>query len=169
MKRLISRIFAAVSIVLAAVGCDKEENSVSGDGKIWDIAPVNLILRASEGGHDLFDLSYEGNIIDGVSVTYEGKDYKVEPDTKAWLAVFKGLQHYDFSEMHILVFGEFSGTKDYKDMTFVVNWPDGKKDVVVYNRTFKWGRNGDPVIKEQASVNGKEGKMIIERNSFGSY
>ncbi|NLD21762.1 MAG: hypothetical protein GX664_04690 [Bacteroidales bacterium] len=161
MKKNFKSIFCMVALALVTASCGKFGNGPI----IWDIAPVCLTLAATDSTHDLFDPAVEGNIIDEVSVTYDGKEYKVETQDKAYLAVFHGLVHRYWGEKygHVLVFGEFDGAADFNDMTMTVNWPDSSKDVVVYNRSFKWDQNGYPVIKDTATVNGIGGKLYLEK------
>lgn len=166
MKRIFKTIILAISIALSVISCGKDE-SIEDGIMVWDIYPITLTLRALDGDQDLFDPSYEGNIINSVSVYYNREEYKVEPVTKACYVEFTGLTYENWSDknnnIHVLVFGSFDGTKNYKNLTFTVNWPDGKKDVVEYSRTFKWDKHGVPVINQTTTVNGEKGRMYIER------
>lgn len=193
MKKIIFTFLFAIVVALLFVGCDKDSDGIRNDSEVycvarndskddsgahdnsdrgamdgeWDITPVNLVLLAANSAHDLFDPEYEGNILDKVSVTYEGKEYKVESATRAYFAEFYGLRYIHYGDnirRHILIFGEFDGVLDYEDMTFVVNWPNDEKDVVVYNRTFGW-KDNLPDVKQTTTVNGKEtgGLYILKK------
>jgi len=155
---------------MALISCsDKsEEPSLEEGGKRFlDIHPITFEIYASDGTNDLLDPSTEGNISQQVSVTYEGVDYYYTPASgymKMFLATFKGLQLKtqllcdtpDLSNAYTvykLEFGEFDATKNYDDMTFVVNWPDGKKDTVVFDYRYK-KINGKPSAWGTVRLNG---------------
>ncbi|MCF0182313.1 MAG: hypothetical protein HUK11_08710 [Muribaculaceae bacterium] len=167
-------LLLAMIVGMAFVACgdankDDEPANTSGGSKFYDIRVIELDIYADDGTNDLFDPSYPGNICRQVSVTYNGEEYFYSPPKKDmfkyYQATFRGLRHdtttfvsLDYTKewvRHRLSFGEFDGSAEYKNATFIVNWPDGKKDKIVFSRKC-WQENGELRFSGSVRLNGKE-------------
>ncbi len=143
MRKLIIIAFASAAM-LAMTGCD-EINS----GLIIDWYPVNVYLKVTDGnGTDLLDPENPDNMIDGATITFQGKTYQSSreredlykgPETKDYLAQIYGLllvkdsilMHED-AEGYSLAFGEIDGSEDM-DEDLVVTLSDGTTGTIHYH------------------------------------
>ena len=63
--------------------CDKSEPG--GNDMIYDFSPIEFkILITDNDGHDLLDSTYQDNLINDLSVTYQGKDYPLLTEQEAY-------------------------------------------------------------------------------------
>lgn len=129
-------------------GCEKTGISdiIGGSGMIVDWSPVNVIIQVTDGhGADLLDPENPNNMIDGTSITFQGKTYEASREdrlsavTKEYLALIYGLRLKKFDESvnknakgYYLIFGEIDGAKDM-DEDLVVTLPNGMTCTIHYH------------------------------------
>ena len=71
MRKLIIIAFASAAM-LAMTGCDEINSDL-----IIDWYPVNVYLKVTDGnGTDLLDPENPDNMIDGATITFQGKTYQ---------------------------------------------------------------------------------------------
>lgn len=179
MKKI--HLILALFTCLALVSCDKEEDyHWNVEGKIYDFGPLEFYIEAFDGEQDLLNPTFEGNICQEVSVTYDGETYYYTPASKLtpkhYPAKFKGLQLRPITQLkedgvteyiiYALILGEFDFTKKYVDEKFTINWPDGKKDKVKWSHWLYYDTaKADVGSKGNFYLNGKklEGPFIIRK------
>ena len=157
MKKFYHILLAAVALTMC-VGCSEEEDeNWNKDGKGYEFGPLELYIRATAGEHNLIYPSYEGNICNKVSVTYNGETYYYTPESKVspkyFPATFRGLYQRSFVNRtdpddpstefqdHVMFFGEFDFSKKYKNEVFYINWSDGKTDKVRWSHWLVWAND----------------------------
>ena len=92
---------------------------------IVDWAPVNVYIQATDNDGN----SIISDDMPGMSLTFKGEIYTVQPATKAYLARMEGLVAEKNAEgVFQLRFGEIDGSADM-DEDLVLRWPDGSTDV----------------------------------------
>ena len=135
-------------------------------------APLYLQLAAYDDKHDLFDPSYEGNICESVSVTYKGEEYFYVPPTQQspnkskislnhFVATFMGMYMWSRAGAeewmpYTMQFGDFESTQNYSNEKFIVKWPDGKVDVVVWSLVYKPKPRQKATFELTGTLNGKK-------------
>lgn len=142
------RALCAMFLFIGLNACDSD--------LIWDYAPIVLDLEVVNAqGQDLLDSTVVGNINgQKITATFQGKTYQrdVNVSSRAYFAVFRGLITHKASSGYTLRFGELSGEETFNNEKLVIDWGDGKKDVItIYNRLVKEGK-----IKRRFYLNGKE-------------
>jgi len=157
MKRISLLVLAALSII--ASSCDKNLSYYRVDLKLY---------AQTADGTDLLNPAYENNILDDISIMYDGKEYICSaagkgPKTKACdnSPYFDGLVlgGKAMDGKYWLRFGNLDGLKDYDDVTFIVKWSDTESDEFVYSRRFR-KILGIPNIKESITINGEKNNNL---------
>lgn len=96
---------------------------------IVDWAPVNVYIQATDNDGN----SIISDDMPGMSLTFKGEIYTVQPATKAYLARMEGLVAEKNAEgVFQLRFGEIDGSADM-DEDLVLRWPDGSTDTIHYH------------------------------------
>ncbi len=96
---------------------------------IVDWAPVNVYIQATDNDGN----SIISDDMPGMSLTFKGEFYTVQPATKAYLARMEGLVAEKNAEgVFQLRFGEIDGSADM-DEDLVLRWPDGSTDTIHYH------------------------------------
>ncbi len=135
-------------VLFSLTGCAKFLN---GGGYIVDWSPVNVYLKIQDAaGTDLLDPDNPDNLIDGTSITFQGKTYEAQrswyerasgkgPQTKAYLAQIYGLFLIqdkmiwnNAGDGFSLIFGEIDGAADL-DEDLVVHLADGTEHTIHYH------------------------------------
>ena len=124
--------------------------------------PVDIEIYATQNGNDILDSTkpwYQGK---DLRLTFEGSVYKIpergsqsslvsgegyKGDGESFNSTFYGLRLLKAAGRYYLYFGDFDGSKDM-DTKLVLNWPDGKEDVISYKRKVNAKRHkADVTIK----------------------
>lgn len=96
---------------------------------IVDWAPVNVYIQATDNDGN----SIISDDMPGMSLTFKGEIYTVQPATKDYLAIMEGLVAEKNAEgVFQLRFGEIDGSADM-DEDLVLRWPDGSTDTIHYH------------------------------------
>lgn len=96
---------------------------------IVDWAPVNVYIQATDNDGN----SIISDDMPGMSLTFKGEIYTVQPATKDYLARMEGLVAEKNAEgVFQLRFGEIDGSADM-DEDLVLRWPDGSTDTIHYH------------------------------------
>lgn len=152
MRRLFKIMI--LGAVLVASACNNTTGGLSpDDGGDWivDWAPVNVYILAQDNtGKSLISED-----MPGMSVTFKGETYTVQPAPKAYLAIMEGLiAEKNHAGEYYLRFGEIDGAADM-DEDIVLSWPDGTTDTIHYHCSdHKGGRN--PSCNRTWKLNGQD-------------
>lgn len=124
MKRIV-----AVLILLASLmtGCMKE----------IDWYPVVLQFQIQDSaGNDLLDPESSLFVGEKITLSFEGNDYVITPQTKAYAPLFEGLTlgKSSVTGMWVARFGELGGGTNRHD-DFVLTFSDGSSKTIHYDRT----------------------------------
>lgn len=144
------------------ISCNGEHDDMSYINFDW--VPVYFSIKATDSeGEDLFNPSNKKAIHREVKVRYNGKTYRCGKGGDN----SKSLKLEQAETVYVLKFGNFKPYAAYSGLQLVIVWPDGKKDVVLYNRDVKIYEDGKhmPEVNETMIVNGKEvdNPRLIER------
>ena len=160
--------------------CDKSEPG--GNDMIYDFSPIEFkILITDNDGHDLLDSTYQDNLINDLSVTYQGKDYPLLTEqeaynnqnlTREYLPVFWGLvlHNKDWSplsytyDLYEMDFGEFSGSEDVDKLEITLNLPNHQQIRLAYSNNIRWTSNGEPEINRVFYYNDQ--KLNDDRSGY---
>ena len=152
--------------------CDSSEPG--GNDMIYDFSPIEFkILITDNDGHDLLDSAYQDNLINDVSVTYQGKDYPLlteqevykelnnnnQARTRAYMPIFRGLVLYNLHwgpGLYEMDFGEFSGSENIDKREITLNLPNHQQVRLAYMNNLRWTSNGDPEINRTFFFNDQE-------------
>ena len=115
-------------------------------------------MAESQDGKDLLNPTVEGNLLtQNIKAIYRGEEYTNGASSKSRVYVpkFYGLITVKLQNgKYALSFGELDGGKDFKNEEIVIDWGDGKQDVITFSNTVKWeGKNPD--IARSFLLNGK--------------
>lgn len=151
MKKL--GLVGLMALMSIFVGCKSNAN----DDMIWDFPCWSINFEPGIAGEMIFDPTYNGNILDKLTVEYKGTTYKAEPLSKVLPARFSGLfyQKDPVSGKNRLFFGEFSPSDDYHDERMIINWPDGSLSDVTFDLFVTWQKK-DPTVNKKLRVDGVE-------------
>lgn len=139
MRRIL-KLFLVAAVPLLSSSCI---------GMIVDWAPVEVVMAVLDSeGNDLLDPANPDNLIDGTTITFKGdtyyasreyyEKYQLEPETKAYMPHFSGLQLrmvknvQTGAEGYCLVFGEIDGAADM-DEDLVVTLANGVEHTIHYH------------------------------------
>ena len=160
--------------------CDKSEPG--GNDMIYDFSPIEFkILITDNDGHDLLDSTYQDNLINDLSVTYQGKDYPLLTEqeaynnqnlTRAYLPIFWGLvlHNKDWSplsytyDLYEMDFGQFSGSEDVDKLEITLNLPNHQQIRLAYSNNIRWTSNGEPEINRVFYYNDQ--KLNDDRSGY---
>ena len=160
--------------------CDKSEPG--GNDMIYDFSPIEFkILITDNDGHDLLDSTYQDNLINDLSVTYQGKDYPLLTEqeaynnqnlTREYLPVFWGLvlHNKDWSplsytyDLYEMDFGEFSGSEEVDKLEITLNLPNHQQIRLAYSNNIRWTSNGEPEINRVFYYNDQ--KLNDDRSGY---
>ena len=160
--------------------CDKSEPG--GNDMIYDFSPIEFkILITDNDGHDLLDSTYQDNMINDLSVTYQGKDYPLLTEqeaynnqnlTREYLPIFWGLvlHNKDWSplsytyDLYEMDFGEFSGSEDVDKLEITLNLPNHQQIRLAYSNNIRWTSNGEPEINRVFYYNDQ--KLNDDRSGY---
>ena len=149
---------------------------------IYDFSPIEFkILITDNDGHDLLDSTYQDNLINDLSVTYQGKDYPLLTEqeaynnqnlTRAYLPIFWGLvlHNKDWSplsytyDLYEMDFGEFSGSEDVDKLEITLNLPNHQQIRLAYSNNIRWTSNGEPEINRVFYYNDQ--KLNDDRSGY---
>ncbi|MCM1178381.1 MAG: hypothetical protein NC308_09520 [Clostridium sp.] len=144
MKRIF--ILATVAaLVSLAISCSK----------IIDWNPVTVYIQVQDGdGNDLLDPATGNGWLEGTGITHGGitADLVYLPETKDVLVRYDGFRLVQYKGGYALAFGELDGSMEYDSTSFLIEWPDGKSDEILYTRKLnsvsvkakeKWLLNGN--------------------------
>lgn len=160
------------ALMLLSSSCDKS-NYEEPDNFTWEVIPINLYIHATDGTNNLLDPNYEGNIIEKVSVTYNGTSYSYKPQTKANilipyindLFIIEYKQTVDGKEDYYLMFGTFRGNMKFENTPIIISWPDGTKDTITLTRFVEY-KNNRPELKEEILLNGEPIEYLVIYKEF---
>lgn len=146
-----------ILVISTLLSCSRYE-----DGNcdiILDIYPVDISFCIKNVmGYDLLNSATDGNITQNeIKVIYDGKEYPRDKDmsqTRASLAVFRGLYTSKYGNDNILTFGEFDGAKDH-NKSFTIDWGDGTKDEILFTHIFEL-RHNNPKSYTEVYLNRKK-------------
>ena len=160
--------------------CDKSEPG--GNDMIYDFSPIEFkILITDNDGHDLLDSTYQDNLINDLSVTYQGKDYPLLTEqeaynnqnlTREYLPIFWGLvlHNKDWSplsytyDLYEMDFGEFSGSEEVDKLEITLNLPNHQQIRLAYSNNIRWTSNGEPEINRVFYYNDQ--KLNDDRSGY---
>ena len=143
-------------LAMTFVGCSDHDEI---DDLIVDFAPIQINgMAESQDGKDLLNPTVEGNLLtQNIKAIYRGEEYTNGASSKSRVYVpkFYGLITVKLQNgKYALSFGELDGGKDFKNEEIVIDWGDGKQDVITFSNTVKWeGKNPD--IARSFLLNGK--------------
>ncbi len=132
--------------------------------KIWDFTPMNITFSVSDDdGNDLLDPESELNILDRITVQYNGGEYSVgefdgSPNTRAYMPRWEGLytRYSEYEGRWLLHFGEFSPDfGDHHNDKMTIDWGNGTKDQISFDFYVTYKRC-DPTVHRRFRVNGKK-------------
>lgn len=116
---------------------------------IVDWAPVNVYIQATDNNGN----SIISDDMPGMSLTFKGEIYTVQPATKDYLAIMEGLVAEKNAEgVFQLRFGEIDGSADM-DEDLVLRWPDGSTDTIHYHCSDHRARR-NPTCNRHWKLNG---------------
>ncbi len=120
-----------------------------------DFVPITFkIIPIDKDGNNIM------HTLSGVKVTAEWRGTIYEKDssvitTRVNPAHFYGLMSTDTC----LVFGDLQRGKKYENEHIIINWEDGKKDIIIFNHELKWiiDKNGNemPFFIDNIKLNGE--------------
>ena len=179
MKQLRFSVAILLGLCLSAglyTSCDTSEPG--GNDMIYDFSPIVFkIFITDDDGHDLLDSTYQYNLINDLSVTYQGKDYPLlteqeaykemnnyQVHTREYFPIFRGLvlhnkywsplsYTYDLYEMD---FGEFSGSENVDKLEITLNLPNHQQVRLAYSNYLRWTSSGEPEINRVFYYNDRE-------------
>ena len=143
-------------LAMTFVGCSDHDEI---DDLIIDFAPIQInVMAESQDGKDLLNPTVEGNLLtQNIKAVYRGEEYTNGASSKSRVYVpkFFGLITVKLQNgKYALSFGELDGGKDFKNEEIIIDWGDGKQDVITFSNTVKWeGKNPD--ITRSFQLNGK--------------
>ena len=154
----------AVSLFTA---CDSEDESKR---MVLDVTPIEFkIFITDSQGQSLLDSTYQGNLIKGITVSYEDQTYPLMTEreyyekmqgkslTRAYQARFKGLIMFPSGDNnYFLSFGEFSGEENVDKREIILNLPNQQSVRLAYSNIFRSKSNGEPDKKTQFYFNDQE-------------
>ena len=164
-------LFLLTTCLFAACSSDDDEQR---DDRIWDIYPIEFeIFITDSEGNDLLDSTYQNNIINEVSASYQGEVYPLKkyPDryyymeatTRMYVPHFEGLllkrywnsMTYTYGNFE-MVFGEFDGMENVDKREIILHLPNSYQVRLSYKNNFKWKSNGDPQKNTQFFLDDQE-------------
>lgn len=165
MKTKLLYVISMFTLILFS-GCDND----NGDDRIWDIYPVVYTVQIMDhNGNDLLNPATPNSLdYTTIKAIYKDNDYPCKEEdygtTKAYMPRFYGLIRSKSQKEgpYLLKFGELEGSKSYKDEAITLVYEDGSSDVISFNRDFRWDKKGNPDVKEQWFLNGKQ----VERGTI---
>ena len=143
-------------LAVTFVGCSDHDEI---DDLTIDFTPIQInVMAESQDGKDLLNPTVEGNLLtQNIKAIYRGEEYTNGASSKSRVYVpkFYGLITVKLQNgKYALSFGELDGGKDFKNEEIVIDWGDGKQDVITFSNTVKWeGKNPD--IARSFLLNGK--------------
>lgn len=153
MKNLFLTAATLLVALLSFISCENGNDNDEDEYWIVDWSPVTLLINVQDvAGSNLLDPDNPANIIDGTSITFQGKTYEAcrdwydsqmpfsMPETKAYLSTLYGLYLYQSNwslpectdTVFSLYFGEIDGADDM-DEDLVITWPDKTTDIIHYH------------------------------------
>ena len=180
MKQLSATLLGLCLSAGLYTSCDKSEPG--GNDMIYDFSPIEFkILITDNDGHDLLDSTYQDNLINDLSVTYQGKDYPLLTEqeaynnqnlTREYLPIFWGLvlHNKDWSplsytyDLYEMDFGEFSGSEEVDKLEITLNLPNHQQIRLAYSNNIRWTSNGEPEINRVFYYNDQ--KLSNDRSGY---
>lgn len=162
MKNLLLYFLLIPAMCLTA--CDIDLDLDRGCDAIWDFTPMDITFSVADAeGNDLLDPDSELNILDKITVRYNGKEYSVgeldgNPGTRAYMPHWEGLYtRYSKREgCWLLYFGEFSPDfGNHRNDKLTIDWGNGTKDQILFDFYVTW-KKCDPIVHRKFLVNGKK-------------
>lgn len=154
MKEIFSTVFAFVLVILLGSCSDGPQK-----GMIWDFVNYDVSFEMTDAdGNDLLDPANPANILGNpVTVTFQGKKYTAESDTRAIAPRSWALRHgmSEKSGRYTLNFGEFSPEASYKGEKFTIDWGNGNSDEVSLDLFITWKRH-NPTVHKALYLNGQK-------------
>lgn len=123
-----------ILIIMAAVIC------LCSCAKIIDWVPVTFQVRVQDAqGKDLLDPADDNSWLIGTEIHFRGitvnlDETGISPVTRDLPAEYRGFRLEKGSDYYYLAFGEFEGGADYDEEDMMIQWPDGKVNVITYSR-----------------------------------
>ena len=105
--------------------------------KIIDWVPVTFQVRVQDArGKDPAD---DNSWLIGTKIHFRGitvdlDETGISPVTRALPAEYRGFRLEKGSDYYYLAFGEFEGGADLDEEDMMIQWPDGKVNVITYSR-----------------------------------
>lgn len=155
--------------MLVLYGCDEKEPDIV----FKDYTPVcwNIIAK-DVNGNNLFDSTYENNIIDETTVTYKNEEYTIKNTdrrSRAYMTFFMkpwtGLDFHSQNMCQVLVIGEWTATQKWQDETVYINWPNGSKSKLSFSLD-EFGYTYANHYVDGKKVNGCVVEFVKEGDSF---
>ena len=175
------KIVLLACLALAFVGlnsCDDDEMY------IWDYTNISVGITVQDAnGVDLLDSAAVNTVVnDGITVSYGGRTYPLmnfeeyyeqyyTQHTANHLAKVKrkalaprplGLILWDkklrpqYQSRNFMEFGDFDSTDESDNISFTINWGDGKSDnVEITNKILKKAKHGQLIFERTFKLNGK--------------
>ena len=100
-----------------------------------DFAPINFYIGVvNSDGVDLLNSENEDALdLSKIVLHFEGKSYMLNPEeTRAYLAIFSGMELRKYDNQNFLYVGEFDGGNNVENREFVIEWGDGTSDSFSY-------------------------------------
>ena len=159
MKKAFYLLLCCLLTTCLFTACSSEDDEQN-DFRIWDIYPIEFkIFITDSEGNDLLDSTYQYNIINEVSASYQGEVYPLKkyPDsyyrkatTRVYVPHFEGLllkrywnsMTYTYGNFE-MVFGEFDGTENVDKRQIILHLPDSYQVRLSYKNSYKWISNDD--------------------------
>lgn len=165
MKTKLLYVISMFTLILFS-GCDNDNEDVL----IWDICPVVYTIQIMDhNGNDLLNPATPNSLdYTTIKAIYKDNDYQCKEEdsgkTKAYMPRFYGLirSKNQNAGPYLLKFGELEGSTSYKDEVLTLVYEDGSSDIISFNRDFRWDKKGNPDVKEQWFLNGKQ----VERGTI---
>lgn len=164
MKRFFT--LAATLIGCAALlGACKEKEDDPSNYRVWDFAPIQLAVMATNAeGEDLLDPAMDNNILsEDICLQYNDKEYHlglgaasaVAEHTRYYMPNFYAIKLTRNDKGYMLMIGEFDGQKSIEKEMMILRWADGTAEHIGFSNDVKW-KNDEPDVDRHFYHNGIE-------------
>ena len=134
-------------------------------GTTWEPLPLKFyIMLFNEDGKDLLNPDTKNDVASNrVTATLRGVEYVMDDPVYAdTCSVFKGLRKnkQKYGDKFYLTLGEFDGKENYEDEELVLDWGNGRKDVIVFTSKMVM-EDGKPTFVRKFEHQNESGKYNI--------
>ena len=160
------KILLALTALFLLCGCEKDDPIITD----WSPVVFNIAVKDA-AGNDLLDPRNGNSWLEGTTFEFMWAKDTIDRacldnvQTKYYLPGYTGITLNDngFSGIYCLSFGEFEGHANYNDEKLTIRWPDGRTNVITYNRSLN--KSMTKLKRTSVLLDGKEctGMIVIVR------